>query len=153
MRNKKYNPRKLSQHNAKTKVNNHCMVFVQGIPTTLTYNRKTHIITHKVDPQIHDEVVNARHKWTITMAVLCTNEFGSDVIEWDELSVDSPVLQTELADLLTDKHREILTRCEPEYVLRFAWIAHPTGDVLPDDELYSIFKRLRGFQVEIFENN
>lgn len=155
MKKKKYNPRKFSQANARTKMQNTCMVFVQGIPTTLTYNRTTKIISHKVDPQIADEATNSRYLWNVTMAVLQRNHFGSEEIVWYELSVDTPVLQQDIAETLTLSHAAILgdEDCKGKDFLRFAWIACPTGNSLTDEEMYSIFKRLRGFQTEIFENN
>lgn len=157
MRNKKYNPRKLSQSNARGKVQNNVMVFVQGIPSTLTYNRTTKIISHKIDKQLVDEVVHARHKWNVTLAVLGLNQYDSEVIVWDELTVDSPVLQTDLADTLTEFHKQLLDdeRITESMtnVLRFGWVACPSDNVLTDEEMYSIFHRLRGFKSEILPNN
>lgn len=152
MKRKAYNPRKFSQQNARKKMNDHVMVFIQGIPTTLTFNRKTKILANKIDPQIADEATNSRYKWNVTMAVLQLNQYGSEEIVWYELSVDSPVLQQDIAETLTLSHAAILgdEDCKDKKFLRFAWVACPSDNVLNDDEMFSIFKRLRGFQEEIF---
>lgn len=149
MRQKKYNPLKLAQKRAQTKVHDNALVFVQGIPTTLRYNRRSKLLNHHIDTQLVSEVNHARFKWNVTMAVLSRHN-GEDHVDWDELTVSEPVLQSDLADILKEFHQGLLDECVNKNPLRFAWIACPSDNKLSDDEMYSIFKRLKGFEDEIF---
>lgn len=149
---KKYNPIKSALRRLRSEVNNSAMVFIHGIPRTIRYDRTTKLLTHQVDRKFYEEVTFARFPWNVTMAVLGLNQYGSEVIVWDELTVDSPVLQTDLADILTESHKAILDQdeCKELTNTRFAWIAIPNGKALPDEEMHWIFSRLRGFNEEIF---
>jgi hypothetical protein len=149
---KKYNPIKSALRRLRSEVMNSALVFVHGIPKTIHYNRTNKILSHTIDRKFYEEVTFARFNWNVTMAVLGLNRFGSEVIVWDELTVDSPVLQTDLADILTESHKKILDddECKELTNTRFAWIAVPNGKPLPDEEMHWVFSRLRGFREEIF---
>ncbi|UAW01212.1 hypothetical protein [Vibrio phage BUCT194] len=149
---KKYNPIKSALRRLRTKVNNSALVFVHGIPRTIHYDRNTKLLSHQIDRKFYEEVTFCRFNWNVTMAVLGLNQYGSEVIVWDELTVDSPVLQTDLADILTESHKNILDddECKELTNTRFAWVAVPNGTPMSDDEMHWVFSRLRGFNEEIF---
>lgn len=149
---KRYNPLKAIMGYTRRKVQNSALVFVQGIPQTIIYDRTSKRLSHKIDRQHFEEVTHSRYKWNVTIAVLGLNQDGKEAVVWAEVSVDTPVLQTDLADVLTENHKALLD--EPECAeldnTRFAWIAIPSDNVLPDEEMFWVFERLRGFKESIF---
>ena len=152
---KKYNPKKYIFNHLNFIAHEQVSVYVQGIKQTLSYNRTNKIISHQISKDLHQSLVTGHFDWHITMAVLGKNTLGSEMIVWDELSCNVPMQQHVLADLLTECHKEILDDADCKLMVgtpRFAWIACPSDNVLSDDEMYEIFKRLRGFEEDIFPN-
>lgn len=152
-RSKKYNPNKHKQSANKNHIQNHALVFVQGLPYSITYNLKSQIMNHQITREMNYEILSHRHEWNVVMGVLCRNEYGSDVLVQDILTVDSPVLQSDIFDVLNDAHLSLVDECaadEKLTVLRFGWVAYPGKYPLTDEQTYTIFNRLRGFNDEIF---
>jgi len=129
-------------------LHNHYIVYVNGYPHSVFYDRTTRQIKPKVSQAMRNEILDRRHQWSVLMAVTYLDSLGDECIEWDVLTIDKPVLQTELFEVLNENHLHLIEECAPLNVKNWGWIAFPSETVFGDSECYQIFKRLRAFEDE-----
>lgn len=145
-RTKSFNPNKVAQRYSNRMLNNVMVTFVGG------GNGKSHIVNRhskyvysRISHQLEDDLLKRKHNWTVYCAILCRDNHCNNYTKAEELYFETPVLQSEIQDYLTDYHIDLLRQQNQQHVLGIAWIACPYNISMDEEFAYDIFDMFKGF--------
>lgn len=107
-------------------------------------NRKT-AQAIRVTPELSDAAIKLSYRWSIFIAALCRDEFGREYMRGEQISIDQPLLQAELADYLDEQHRSLASSCNQKHLVGVGWAADPFGGDWEESQASKLFDRFGGW--------
>lgn len=87
-------------------------------------------------------ISDVQHFWTVYIAVFCRRQDGQQYMASEQLTFPERRYQSELVDLLNDRHIALIKRQNGKHVANTGWIAMPRKDDLLESEAAEIFDSL-----------
>ncbi|GGY87771.1 hypothetical protein [Shewanella fodinae] len=84
--------------------------------------------------------------WSVLCAVTCRRQDGQQYMRTEELAAPHPITQAQIAKHCNELHMQLLKACNPMHRLTAAWIAVPTGEELPMEEVDRIITVLGAYE-------
>ena len=143
-RTKKYNPRKNVYLEAKLALKNSAVGFVTGSEGCRMVDLRTHKVT---DPSIltATRLSTLRHKWSVFIAVVGIDSSNQKYMKAEEIQVDKECLQSELVDILNEKHAALGKNFNKKHLVNYGWIGTPFAKVWQECEAFDVLTNLGAF--------
>lgn len=153
MRKSRYNKQKRLRRVAEAvlKQSHVAAVFVVG------NNGFSHMVNHKnqqlitVDQTLSDIMTKLPFKWSTLIAVTCKDTFGKEYMKAEQIDIDMPLKQSELADYLNEQHQALIENCNSNHIVNVAWISSPFPMDWDENVASKIFEKLNGWKAVAIE--
>lgn len=87
------------------------------------------VITH-MSYTAAQKLQNGEYKWQVCLAVYMRNRIGEEFIQTEIVKPSRPCKQSELVDILQEKHQQFIASQYGDFVISAGWVAVPTpGEV------------------------
>ena len=149
-RTKKYNPKKNVYLEAKLALRNSAVGFVTGSEGCRIINLRTHKIS---DPSLltTTRLSTLRHKWSVFIAVLGVDNHNKRYMKAEEIQVNQECLQSELVDILNEKHAALGKNFNKKHLVNYGWIGTPFVKEWRESEAFDVLTNLGAFEYRLEE--
>jgi hypothetical protein len=149
-RTKKYNPKKNVYLEAKLALKNSAVGFVTGSEGCRIINLRTHKIS---DPSLltTTRLSTLRHKWSVFIAVLGVDNHNKRYMKAEEIQVNQECLQSELVDILNEKHAALGKNFNKKHLVNYGWIGTPFVKEWQESEAFDVLTNLGAFEYRLEE--
>ena len=145
---KKYNPLKQLELVARQALKNSAVGYVTGsIGCQLVDLRNKQIST--ASHTTVKLISTLRHRWSVFIAVLGVDSSNQQYMKSEEITVTRPCLQSELIDILNEKHAALGKNFNQSHLLSYGWIATPFVKDWGEDEAFEILTTLGAFEFKL----
>ena len=147
-RTKKYNPLKQLDLVAKQALKNAAVGYVtgsDGCKLVDLRNGKTSNASHTTIKLIS----TLRHKWSVFIAVFGIDSSGQKYMKSEEIQVDRPVLQSELSEILNEKHLELGNNFNKKHLINYGWIGTTYAKSWDEAEAFELLSNLGAFEYKL----
>ena len=142
---KHHDPRKRWFNQAKASLARHkcCVAYSYNSgASVVVFNRSTgQKIRVKQGSVVQIALAEVRHKWSILLAVLCRDQNGTTYMKSEIVQANEPYLQSELASVCEDHHRDLILSANENHLINVCWIGIPYGGDITEEEASKIFDR------------
>ncbi len=97
------------------------------------------------DQNLINAIEHVPHKWSVLIDALCRKSDGEEYLKSELVSVPHVIYQRDLADALTDMHKDLCKQCNPSHLVGAAWIANPTGHDIEQEFAAKVFESIGGW--------
>ncbi|WP_269519519.1 hypothetical protein [Alteromonas sp. BMJM2] len=138
---KKYNPLKHAEARSRAQLKNTAIgcVPAQGPCQFLS------LTNSQLIPMTQDTfqlISNIRHKWTVFIAVVGIDDFGSYYMKSDEIEVNDPQFQKDMVETLNKHHKALIDTFNQKHLLSVGWLATPYKYSWDVDQAYKLLVEL-----------
>ena len=132
-----------------TRLNNILLKNIAAVYVLKPNKSYAHVVNLKtqkeiiVSPELDSALRKIKHDWSILLTIFCKTDTYY-YPKFDVLRVQSPCYQHDLADIATQKHKELLDTANDNHAIGLGWIAVPkpynfTEDT--DDHYIDLFEK------------
>jgi len=144
-RTKKYNPLKQLDLVAKQALKNSSIGYVTGSEGCKLIDLRNGQISNASYTTIK-LISTLRHKWSVFIAVLGIDSAGQKYMKSEEIMVTRPVIQSELSDILNEKHLTLGKNFNQKHLISYGWLATPFVKEWADPEAFKLLTNLGAFK-------
>lgn len=95
----------------------------------LVSRQNAQVITHITYEAAH-KIEHCQYKWRVCLAVYMRNRMGEEFIQTEIVNPTQAFKQSELVDILQEKHKQFIEKQYGDFVISAGWVAVPTpGEV------------------------
>lgn len=138
MKRKRHNPLKRLQRAAKYNIKDLYAVSVGGEQIQVVDTKK-----NQVRPFYKDELNSMGrlpYKWSVYIAIIGQNQLGDLYVKGEQLEINQPLLQGQIADVVSDHHYKLLDTFNKEHLRNVGWIASPQKHDIDPEQAFSFFE-------------
>ena len=140
---KHHNPKKRWQNQAVASLRRHncCVAYsYNNGASAVVFNRSTlGKIRVRQGSVVQIALAEVRHRWSIFLAVLCRDQNGTCYMKSEIIQANEPYLQSELAGVCEDQHRNLILSANENHLINVCWIGIPYGGDITEAEASKIF--------------
>lgn len=144
---KKYNPITKLNQVVKYSLRNYgiCWVGARNRKCLLGNLRTGAIV--RPNPDQATALLELPFKYTVVCAVFCRDQLGTEYMRYETVKIRDKHIHTELFDLLTEIHVDLIKGVNQSHKITVGWLACPVIDteIVPEDNLDKIFRAMGGF--------
>ena len=87
-------------------------------------------------------------RYNVVCAVFCRDQTGKEYMQYKTVVVDEPCIHTDLFDILTKIHVDLIQGANQNHKITVGWLACPVIDteVVPEDNIDTIFRAMGAFE-------
>jgi len=149
-RTKKYNPKKNVYLEARLALRNSAVGFVTGSEGCRIINLRTHKISDS-SLLTTTRLSTLRHKWSVFIAVLGVDNHNKRYMKAEEIQVNQECLQSELVDILNEKHAALGKNFNKKHLVNYGWIGTPFVKEWRESEAFDVLTNLGAFEYRLEE--
>ena len=99
----------------------------------------------RADRNLVDAIEFIPHKWSVLIAALCRKPCGDEYMKTEQIAVPHVIYQREIAEALSDMHKNLCNECNPNHLIGAAWVASPAGDDIDEGFAAKVFESIGGW--------
>ena len=145
---KKYNPLKQLDIVAKHALKNACVGYVTGSEGCKLIDLRNGRVSNASHTTVK-LISTLRHKWSVFIAVFGVDSAGQQYMKSEEIMVTRPVMQSELSDILNEKHLALGKNFNPAHLISYGWLATPFVKAWADPEAFELLTNLGAFEYKL----
>jgi len=149
-RTKKYNPLKQLDLVAKQALKNAAVGYVTGSDGCKLVDLRNKQVSYASHTTVK-LISTLRHKWSVFIAVFGIDSTGQKYMKSEEIIVNRPVLQSELSDILNEKHLALGKNFNKKHLINYGWIGTPFLKEWQESEAFDLLTNLGAFEYRLEE--
>lgn len=99
----------------------------------------------------YDHISKVEHHWCMHMAALSRKENGKEHMDYVVERSIQRVLHSDLVSHFNNTHQKLIKSVNQSRLVAAAWVACPGGNELTEQQLMTIFGKMRGWSPEVYD--
>lgn len=148
---RKYSQSRVLQKLSDISLKSYAVAFVTGHGDYNKFIDLKKMILRNPSKAEYDHISKVEHHWCMHMATLCRKPNGQEYMEYVVQRSVQRVLHSDLVAHFNGVHQKLIKSVNQSRLVAAAWVACPGGNELTEQQLMTIFGKMKGWSPEVYD--